>query len=95
MAPQIPASQQLPQRKKHMKRYPNLIHRAVRQMCKANERGDLNAALRWVIIVERQLDIIDRLLAVKPCDHRVWRFRDLILAARAEAIAHDASDAEA
>jgi hypothetical protein len=79
-----------------MNRTPNLIHHAVRQMLKANERGDLHSALRWVIIVERQLDIIDRLLAVKLRDRRIWRFRDLILAALKEASgAQDVSDAEA
>jgi hypothetical protein len=70
-----------------MNRTPTLIHHAVRQMLKANERGDLHSALRWVIIVERQLDIIDRLLGVKLRDRRVWRFRDLILSALKEALA--------
>jgi hypothetical protein len=67
-----------------MNRLPNLIHRAVRQMLKANARGDVHSALRWVIIAERQLDIIDR-LAGAPQHRRVWRYRDQIVAALAEA----------
>ncbi len=63
-----------------------LIHRAVRQMLKANRRGDLHSALRWIIIIERQLDIIDR-LAGAPLHQRVWRYRDDILAAFEKAAA--------
>ena len=69
-----------------MNRGPDLIHRAVRQVRKATERGDLDSALRWIIVVERQLNIIERLAGVAR--HRsVWRVRDQVLAALAEASA--------
>jgi hypothetical protein len=69
-----------------MKPTPDLIHHAVNQMRKATHRGDLNAALRWIIIAERQLDIIDRLAGVPP-HRRIWRFRDKIIAAFEKAMA--------
>ena len=69
-----------------MHRCPDLIHRAVRHMHKATYRGDLNSAFRWIIIIERQLDIIDR-LAGAPLHQRVWRYRDDILAAFEKAAA--------
>ena len=65
---------------------PDLIRRGVRQMRKATYRGDVTAALRWIIVIERQLDIIDR-LAGAPLHQRVWRYRDHILAAFKEATA--------
>ena len=68
------------------KHCPDLIRRAVRQMRKATYRGDVTAALRWIIVIERQLDIIDR-LAGAALHQRVWRNRDHILAAFEEAAA--------
>lgn len=68
-----------------MKRTPDLIHHAVRQMCKAADRGDLKAALQWTSLAERQLDIIARLASTDAGDRRLWRYRYLISDALKEA----------
>jgi hypothetical protein len=70
----------------HMKRTPDLIHHAIGQMCKATHRGDLHAALRWLILAELQLDVIDG-LAGAARHRRVWRCRDQIIAAFEKAAA--------
>lgn len=75
-----------PASKSHARRgRPNLIHRAVRQMRKAVCRGDLHAALRWIIVAEHQLDILERLQGVDVNHPRLWRHRDRIVAALEEA----------
>jgi hypothetical protein len=68
-----------------VKRAPTLIYRAVRQMRKAVCRGDLNAALQWIIIAELQLDILERLQGVNVKHPRLWRYRDKVVAALEEA----------
>ncbi|HEV7693931.1 MAG TPA: hypothetical protein VGO52_24065 [Hyphomonadaceae bacterium] len=73
-----------------MKRTPDLINQAVRQMCKATHRGDMHAALRWLIIAERQLDIIDRLAGARRHRH-VWRHRNELAAALEKAVMVTAS----
>jgi len=76
-----------------MQRLPDVIHYAVRQMCKATHRGDLNTALRWLIIAEREMDLIERLAGARR-HRRVWRARDPILAAFRKAAAVANANAE-
>lgn len=74
-----------------MNRVPLIIHRAVKQLFKATSRGDLDGALKWLIIAERQLDMIDRLGAVAR-DRTFRRFRNHFFAALSEALGTAAAD---
>jgi hypothetical protein len=65
-----------------MPRMPDLIHRASRQVLKATARGDLDAAFKWTFILDRQLDIIGRLVCLDENDRRLRRYRGAIACLR-------------
>ena len=55
---------------------------AARQMFKAVARGDADAAWRWTLIVERQLEIALRLADLDPGDNRLRRVAPALRAMR-------------
>ena len=66
---------------------PDLIHHATRQMIKATARGDLDAAFKWTFIIDRQLDIIGRLVSIDEADCRLKRYRGDIAGMRSAILA--------
>ena len=59
-----------------------LLTRSARQMFRAVARGDTDAAWRWSLIVERQLDIALKLAELDPDDNRLRRYRPALAAMR-------------
>lgn len=65
------------------------LTRSVRHMFKAVDRGDADAAWRWSLIVERQLDIVLKLAELDPADNRLRRYRPALAAMRRMVLARD------
>jgi hypothetical protein len=61
---------------------PALLIRSARQMFRAVSRGDTDAAWRWTLIVERQLDVVLKLAEITPDDRRLRRFMPALAAMR-------------
>ena len=66
---------------------PDLIQHATRQVIKATARGDLDAAFKWTFIIDRQLDIIGRLVSIDETDRRLKRYRGAIAGMRSAMLA--------
>jgi len=58
----------------HIDRTPDHTSRAMRHMFSAIARGDADAAWRWSLIIERQLNILLKLVDLDAGDHRLRRF---------------------
>ena len=56
-------------------------------MIKATARGDLDAAFKWTFIIDRQLDIIGRLVSIDETDRRLKRYRRAIACMRSAMLA--------
>ena len=71
---------------------PGLLLGAGRQMSRAIARGDTDAAWRWSLIFERQLDIALKLAEIDPDDDRLRRFRPALAAMRRMVLARERSE---
>ena len=66
---------------------PKLLLGAGRHMSRAISRGDTDAAWRWSLIFERQLDIALKLAELDPDDNRLRRFRPALAKMRQAVLA--------
>lgn len=71
---------------------PKLLLHTGRQMARAISRGDADAAWRWSLIFERQLDIALKLAEIDPGDNRLRRFRPALAAMRRLVLAREQSE---